>query len=45
VFGCLCDGVADVRSLEAAADDVWLALAAAQETSGLVGESVDGVGP
>jgi hypothetical protein len=28
VFGCLHDGVADVASLEVAADDVRLALAA-----------------
>jgi hypothetical protein len=44
VFACPYGGVADVRCPEVAVDDVGLALAAAQEASGLVGEAVESVG-
>nr|WP_158854672.1 RHS repeat-associated core domain-containing protein [Saccharothrix deserti] len=44
VFGCLHGGVADVWGPEVAADDVRLALAATQEPSGFVRESVDVMG-
>lgn len=40
LLGCLHDRVADVLGVEVAADDVGLALSAAEEAAGLVGEVV-----
>ncbi|WP_313896265.1 RHS repeat-associated core domain-containing protein [Streptomyces sp. YIM 98790] len=40
LLGCLHDRVADVSGVEVAADDVGLALSAAEETASLVGEVV-----